>query len=286
MNITVAQCSLNAYFETRTLFTKNLLDSTRQRIIENPDNTYVLSRCFLIDLEKYFDEKNPFHDEYTSFITELLDTRSTSIECDPSNQENSFEFLCNSYQSNNLHYGILEERLHDTNVKMCIEIKKIAKPNKGFILSQLLQSQVCVFRYFDFADQTIINSFFNDIFTLSDRKSNVYIIDRQTNLNHNLYDSLINPGSTLKYYTFRLGMAEANFIRGKFIGMNCEIYTTSTVDLLHERMVMYDNFIITSDEDPFNIDINRKTWSITVEYSRTNTYKAMTKFPSFIRSLL
>ena len=111
----------------------------------------------------------------------------------------------------------------------------------------------------------------------------VVIIDRQTNLNHNLYNLLIEKEVKFKYYTLNADLTDALIVKNKL--KKYHIFNTNNTDLIHERIVIIKNLIITLDEDPFNIE-HRNTWLITIQLCSNSTNKILSeKCDKFIPTL-
>ena len=84
---------------------------------------------------------------------------------------------------------------------------------------------------------------------------------------------------TVKYYKLRADLLDGNSLKRKF--NKVELYNTTNSELLHERTVILGNLIMNIDEDPMNLDVSRKTWTITLVYSDNDAKELLKKCVGF-----
>ena len=133
------------------------------------------------------------------------------------------------------------------------------------ILSKLLTNEVCQIRYTDLPQRSDIIPLLNLVYDLYHKVEKIAIIDRQVNLNHNLYNHLCSKSPHVDYFTFKVDGTDNRALMGKF--QKYRLYNTNNPDLIHERTLIIKGLIITMDEDPMNIE-HRNTWTITIEFSK------------------
>jgi hypothetical protein len=165
----------------------------------------------------------------------------------------------------------------------------IHKPNKHWVSVELAQRSTLTVRNYDFASQADIDTFFRDIFGLSHSIAKVTIIDRYiTNVgSHTNFDAL-KPAIPIDFYTLKIADKLRrtpnllNDIRGFFAGQTVTFYHTIDGNEIHERKILFQNFVVETDEDFKNINFSRPTWKIDVTYSLQVTAQVQSKLLSFI----
>ncbi len=163
------------------------------------------------------------------------------------------------------------------------------KPNKHWQRISLAANNTFTVRYLDFQNQTEINQFFTEIFKLPRAINEVKIIDRymQNVTEHNNFDELKNRNIPIHYYTLNI---PAKLSGGRNPLPNLltdiqDIFNPSTVsffhtfnkDLIHERKVLFENFILETDEDFPRIKNSIKTWKIDITYNPSLTESILAK---------
>jgi hypothetical protein len=274
---------LEKYFDTRNKFNKSSDEFDIQSIIEHPHNKIVFTQQYLKELEKIFVQESPFYNDFSCFFTELIDNGS---KCDsisiPVNNGLDSEFVNIAKNCTNTTIALsyanktfpILNYIYFTN---CIKDQKIS------LLINLLKDRKYIVRYSDFTDNKEINNFFDTLLSIPKKITNLTIFERYANVNHSLYDSLDKKGVLFKYYMAKASPVDAHALKRKF--SNIEIYSTNNKDLLHERTIIFENFIVTMDDDPFLLDSARETWSITIEYSSVHSSTLMKKCSRFVKTI-
>lgn len=256
------------YLETRNKFKKTQTELIRQNIFELPENIIVFNKDFINTVESIVDEQHPLKDSCDQFLKELIDSRgsgSINVEknLDTIDKDLVFKQL-NKYESENVLIGISESKEVIGDNSRILNINNIVKCNKNYVFSKLLTGQVCQISYLDFEDNNDLIPLLNHIYSLYINIEKAIIIDRYTNLSHQIYDGLIEKSPRFEYYTVRIDLQGANAVKRKLL--KYRIYSTTNADLIHQRMIIFNKIIIVLDEDPNNI-ISRNTWTISIKYS-------------------
>lgn len=264
-----------------------------KKIIDNPKNKFLLTKRVIEDIESNLNDndllKNYFHDWMKILIdTSLIDLVDYK-EVLTLDYTQEIEHILNSYHGS-LIIGIFldSKSLLKTNIP-CSIISQIAKPNLSWIISELAGNiNGLSVRYFDFQSDDDIKTFFKEIFLLPIKVDEVYIFDRQCNLNHNCFEKLITRKPRVRYLTARGKSPVDNFANKqaliKKFGTKAELYL-SRKENIHERRIILDSLIIESDDDFFNILFNRNTWKIDVLCCKYTATQYLSKVALFQKVL-
>ena len=276
------------YLEARSYFQKSNTDRLRQNIFESDLNKLVFNIDFINTIEELIYQEHELKDECNLFLKNLIDNEgivsvNTGKKLETNNADLIFEELCKFSLNNEILIGISESKEKIDSFDNVLNINNISPDNKNHILSKLIINEVCQIRHTDLIQKADIINLLNHAYSIYNKIENVIIIDRQCNLNHNLYDFLIDKSINFKYYTLKISTLDANSIKRKFT--NYEIFNTNNNDLIHERVLILNNIIITMDEDPFNI-VHRDTWIITIEYSEKTSRKILAEKCSLFNTTL
>lgn len=275
------------YLESRSKFHKSHSEKLRQNIIESTLNKFVFNIDYINCLEQKIDENHPLRDDCNLFIKMLIDDDKIGLNADinlnTNDSEIIFEKLSKLYFQDEILIGISEEHENINDESIILNVKNVSSVNKNYIYSKLLTNEVCQIRHTDIENNSDIIPLLNCTYQLHKEFEEVVIIDRQTNLNHNLYNLLIEKGVKFKYYTLNANLTDALIIKNKL--KKYHIFNTNNTNLIHERIVIIKNLIITLDEDPFNIE-HRNTWLITIQLCSNSTNKILSeKCDKFISTL-
>lgn len=267
MQISVALFSdiLIEYFKSRKKFDKSMIEFNIQSIIENPNNTVIVSKSYLDFLEDIFKKDSIFYDSYTNFFTEIIDN---SLKCEIFNLtkeatiEKEFINIANNCNRTSIALSDADKGFTLINY---ISIKNYDSCLKTKLFINLLKERKHILRYSDFESKNQIIDFFNSLYNLPKRINSVIIFERYANVNHPYFDFFNDNNIEVRYYKLNANLIDGNALKKKF--KRVSLFNTSNQDLIHERSIIFDNFVINLDEDPFCLDAVRKTWTIAVEYS-------------------
>lgn len=265
------------YLEMRSHFHKDEKDRLRQNIFEANTNTIVFNLDFVNSIEEIIEENHELRDECNLFIKRMIDnidnvSLNTEIAIGTKNPDIIFEALCKFSMDDKILIGVSESKEKIGKIQKVLNLGNVSTNNKNHVFSKLLTNEVCQIRHTDLNQKSDIIALLNHVYDLYDKFDTVTIIDRQVNLNHNLYNHLITKSPKFNYYTLKANGTDALAIKRKLL--NYQIYSTNSLDLIHERALIINCLVITMDEDPYNIE-HRDTWSITIEHSKKFTDKIL-----------
>lgn len=276
------------YLTSRSSFKKSEKDRLRQNIFENSSNTIVICKEFVNYIEKEIDESHELRDQCNVLIKSLIDNEnneslSINLTKELTDQGDLFEELIKKAEVANLTLGIAEDSENVRGIKKILNLANLKIGTKNYVFSKLLTNEVCQIRHINFDQKEDLIPLLNHVYDLYCEYSDITIIDRQSNLNHTIYDHLISKSIKFKYYTLKASLADARVIKEKL--KIYELYSTNDNNLIHERCLIIKDIIITMDEDPFNI-LHRDTWTITIEHCKLSTIKIHAKCKGFTKTLM
>ncbi len=267
MQLSVALFSdiLVEYFNSRNKFDKSIIEFNLQSIIENPKNKIIVTKGYIDFLETIFNKESLYYDSYTNFFTEIFDndlkceiqklTKAETIESEFVNMANNCQHTSIAVSIKNKGFTLLNY-VYIENYYNCLKTK---------LFIDILKDRKHISRYSDFISKSQIVEFFNSLYNLPRRINSVVIFERYANVNHTYFDFFNDHNIEVKYYKLNASLVDSYALKKKF--KKVSLYNTSNQDLIHERSIIFDNFVINLDEDPCYLDANRKTWTIAVEYS-------------------
>lgn len=132
---------------------------------------------------------------------------------------------------------------------------------------------------YNFKFDAEIDNFFSNIFKIPKQITVIDVFNTQCNLEHKKFDSLINNPS-IRYINYlttqKKGQRgdndeEYRLIKEKF-GKKGKMHITHPNNA-HGRRIICHNIIIYSDEDFWNLQVNRSDWSIDIQYCEETASK-------------
>lgn len=281
LNISIHSDIIEKYLIKRKEFKKTPLDYNLVSIIENPFNKIVISKKYLGFLDEVFTPDSELYNDYSTFMTYLIDGKSEIVESNNSKSiDDELEHISNSCNTATIS---IFENSHKQNRKirtyLCLD--KVGDCPKSKVFLGLLKDRKAIVRYNDFDSNATLKVFFNEIFNLPRNVSSTTIIERYANTNHSYFDFFEKNKILVKYYKHRATISDGNTLKGKF--KRIELYNTTNGELIHERLIVLGNLIINLDEDPMNLDVSRKTWTITITYSYDEAQNLLKKCNDFAK---
>lgn len=276
------------YLELRTSFHKSKKDRLRQNIFESNNNKIVFNKDFVNSIEETIDEKHPLRDESNLFIKRMIDNLDDiSINANTNSGTGDpdiiFEDLCKINFKGEILIGVSESKENIGDFQKILNLDNVSPDNKNHILSKLLTGEVCQIRHADLNQLSDIIPLLNLVYDLYSDYEKISIIDRQVNLNHNLYNLLITKSPHVDYFSLNVDASDNQALKSKF--RKYQFYSTRDKNLIHERILIIKDVIITMDEDPMFIE-QRNTWTITIETSKRLANRIYTdKRNQFIKTL-
>lgn len=253
------------------------------RILYNPNNKILVSKKYITYLEQFFSNK----DFFQALIKELYDSgrlESKNVNEDSVNIDDEFILL-----SNLQNIPVLLPLIFNDNINLeqgvpfiCVK-QKAVKLNKHWIQTEIAKNSQCIVSHLDFNNDAQIKKYFEDIFTTPRYIRFCYVFDRDKT--HEKKQKL--KGKNVKYYTLFTNSVKGfekkqtlKYLR-KELGGSLELWATSRKNYLHERKIIFENFILTCDNSFCNININEPTWEIVFYYSPDVASKWLQKNRNF-----
>ena len=244
-------------------------------IIYNDSNKVLFSRKYIEHLEKLI----PNSDLFQALLMELNDknrivveTTSLSSTVDEEYLEiyknSNLTFLFPITYSNEVAYSVIKDG----------KVSKISNSSiKGRIIDSLFTKGTYAASYQDFENDSDISDFFNELFKIPRSIQEVVIFDRQ------ITGTLLNgiKGKKISYYSLlrdrsALAKIEAKNLLKDCLGAKAKLYCTGNARLIHERKILIESLIITSDNSLDNLTVKEPTWEINISSDQTkaSTWKA------------
>lgn len=279
INISLYPELLETYFSSRKEFRKNTFEYNLISIIENPNNKIVLTKKYLQFLDDIYCPDSDLYDDYSKFMTFIIDEKCEIIESNNTETlDDEFSYIANKCCSTIISILKTEKNLNINNY-LCLEKAEICPKSKVYL--SLLKDRTAIVNYCDFINNVELDNFFREIFSLPRGVSSTIVIERYANINHTYFDFFAEKNILVKYYKYKATLADSSSLKRKFNRL--ELYNTTNVELVHERLILLGNLILNIDEDPMNLDVARKTWTISLTYSTEKTQNLKRKCSEFSR---
>jgi len=245
------------------------------QIIDNENNIFLYNKKFFQLLEnKVLDENKLF---FNSFITKISDNQKSKNIKSSDSANFDDEFIHIYENSENV---VLKFAYNDLIIKVIPNIAIISKqekPNFNWLVVDLAiaNPRKVSLKYSDFKSNKEITELFENIFKIPKKINEVYIFDAFCNLQHNIYNFIIQKKININYYT----KSDTTNYKSKEIDQQerfekikqkfekkAKIFFTQPKNV-HGRRILFENFIITSDNDFQNLLINSSDWNLDIQYS-------------------
>ena len=241
------------YLYSRNNFQKSDKDRLRQNIFETKNNLIVFNVDFVNAIEEIIDVDHELRDVSNQFIKKIIDnigeiSLKAEVKSDTTRSDLIFAQLCKTKTYDDIVIGLSEDKDGIDGFDKVLNLSNVYRGNKNYIFSKLLTNEVCLVRHSDYNSRQDIISTFETIFKIYDKLEIVNIIDRYVNLNHNLYNYLIQASPQINYFTLRADGSSNISLKRKF--QKYQIYNTNNPDHIHERSIIITDLIVTIDEDP------------------------------------
>ncbi len=291
MNILLHYDVIVKYLEKKDTFTKSQIDLNRDNLFNDPFNQIILSNKFIDLIDEQLTNSNiNILGYYQSMIVELSDNhRIINLQSNIiSNIEDEFSNLYNN-ATGRIFFTFVESPnpvFNNFQYNLCI-IDNISIPNKDWILLELCAKKYFIVHFYHFADDSQINIFFNDIFSIHHNLQIINIVDDYMNFNsHNNFNFIRNNNIKINY--FSTGMDPATrcprqpYTQQKLQGnksniknyfsQDSEYFVSNNRAYTHPRRILFENIILSPDIDFAQIKFANRNWFISVEYSQL-TYR-------------
>jgi len=249
-------------------------------ILEHQENKILLTRKIIDRLENEinFDPKMLY--SFQAFIKDISD--SNRCETVTTSKDEESEEIIEIFEMTNKEdckfvllgeYKPLYEKNPEFISHTCF-YNTIHKPNKCWVIYNLLANRTISVRYNDFGSNTAIEQFFLTFFKLPASFKNIIIIDSYCNVrNHRLFLPLAKKGFPIHIHTsaFNKPVLEINLLRGElkeyFGKRNTHIKFSTDKKLLHERTIALKEFVLESNHDFAEIKRENRNWKVDITIS-------------------
>ncbi|MGI4885677.1 MAG: hypothetical protein ACRYFR_12025 [Janthinobacterium lividum] len=260
------------------------------KILSNENSVFIYSKKMLELLKESLDEQDM--PNFQAIVTKLgdvgnnLPSSSTSV-----NMEEEASHLNSLSRSATILNIAYKNPIVATLPKVAI-VSEHSKPNYHWLVCNLaiLHPNKVTVNCWDFTNNTQIKHFFNYIYSLSKLFNSVNVFDTQCNLDHDKFDSIIRK-TQINYYTRKAHSNrnpmgdEDNFdlLKNKFIS-NFKMFTVES-RRAHGRRIVFNDVVVTIDNDYWNLITDAQDWSIDVQISATDASQWLQR-TSFYRQFI
>jgi hypothetical protein len=241
----------------------------------NTSTTICLSKKYIDYVEKSITNLDVFQ----AMIKELYDNNRIFIFNPQENDSMESEFVAISTQLKNsklIPFCLSRNESFSNDIPNLL-VMEFANPiNKHWIKLELLSKNSCNVSYRDFESDEQIQMFFNSVFEIPNYITKVCVYDREI---HCIFlESL--KGKNIDYYSFcdRRYLAECKDILKSLkqrLGGKTKLFLTTNPRILHERKILFEDFIVTIDNSRSNLTTKEPTWEIFISYDtdKSNDWK-------------
>jgi len=251
------------YFDNLKKVKKSELSLDIDALVCNSNNTHVISKSILNKIESCY-ANNDFEQFIGPYLSEILDANNTinvagAFTGDISEIIDSM-ILNNSRlrAPNIITTSITITETTAPKAADAVVIEKIKKPSFNWVLFKMAcySPTSITLRYSDFISNNQIQAIFDGFVKAFKYGNQPVIMDRQINLNHNLFSTF--SAGIIHYYT---SFGNTKFRDITNVLPSARVYVGPT-DQIHERKIIIGNFILEADDDFWNLEVNRSTWKL------------------------
>lgn len=252
----------------------------------NSLNNNSVKICFSKKYIEFLEQGISNLDMFQNLIKELYDAKRILIFNPTENANIESEFIAISNQikdSKLIPFSIFN---NDNLIKSIpkLLVAEMASPiNTHWIKLELLTKNTCNVSYQNFKSDAEIITFFTNIFKIPNYITKAYVYNRELNC---FYLQALK-GKHIDYYTFidrRTNIAEKRIksrdLKTK-LGGKLKLYYTTNARILHERKIVFEDYILTVDNSHNNLIITEPTWEIFITYDTEKAKAWMDKCDNF-----
>lgn len=269
---------------------QNLGDKEHQKqihqILDNENSVFLFSKKFFLFIKEELGEE--YQHEYERLLTKFSDF-GHSIASSPNSQNFDDEILHMLAATQDK--VVISIACNQPSQEVQNSIPNIAilshqqKPNYHWLVVKLaiLHPNKATVNCFDFQTNDEIKAFFDGIFSIPKQITIVNIFDRQTtDFNHNRFDS-IRTTKSIKYFTFAHKYIIQDIDTIKDFFKRVKIFTTKTKNITHGRRLLFENFVVISDNDFNNLN-EGEDWNIDIQYSEKDFQNWLSRIDKYRES--
>lgn len=264
-----------------------------RKILDNENSVFLYSKKFFSFIENELSEE--YIDEYQRLVTKFNDsTTNVNIKSSESSKNFDDEILhINSKTEAKVVVSIAYNQPSQTVQQQIPNIAVLSqqqKPNYHWLVINLaiLHPNKITVREFSFKTNNLIKIFFDDIFSMPKHISEIYIFDTQCNLKHDKFDCIAKK-INVNYLTIfhspnrypTKNIENKKVIKEKFGGKH-KMFTTHQNNA-HGRRIIFENIVVTCDNDYWNLEVNASDWCIDVQYSEDDFKEALYRFSALYK---
>jgi len=286
------------YLENRDSLSKSKKQNLINNLIESDATKIVLSEYYLSKIQEYFTDQNKSA-FFEKSLQRLIDFYSTSkFHIIKYNKQGDLMSCFNNMGASLGKQEIvyLLKNSDSSNLEFISYDNLVESPTSlGWIKLNLLTNKNLNFDHSEFKTNAEIQSFFENFLKLLSNK-NLLVFSRDHLVDASIFSSIKSNKFNVSYYTrnFETSVnrrALSNDVLKNVLsslknklGKNSELWVTNNPDLIHERRMVSTPFKLILDDDFNNLDVKRKTWSISLirdERKCEDYIKKCSKFNQF-----
>lgn len=288
MDIIISPNILTHYFANKLNPKKSEIDKSIDELIDNPINRIALCKLLTDEVGSKIDNGN-LKEYYKNYIAQIINGRCiTPIVEQTTEASEIFKKIHLGYEQmseNSKHDFCLAFRKtgdQKANDGDCI-LEEYKKPNSHWLGYNLAAHcpRATTVRYFDFNDDSEINSLMNFYISKCNSNSAICIFDRNLNLDHSLFSCFCNTHNVHYYTEDKYKLANDENIKELRAKIKRIKMFVAKKKVIHERRILIGNLIIEFDDDFWDISVDKNTWKIDVTYCPTTANMLKMKVSEF-----
>jgi hypothetical protein len=264
------------------------------KIFEDTDNKILLSKNIVDRMEIEINSDTQLLYFFQSFIKDIYDSgRYESINTSSVEEKEEILEIFDSYTGTDCQFGLIGEFDH-IYAKNLIFISRscffntINRPNKCWLIFNLLANRTVSVRYNDFRSNREIERYFFTFFNLPSFRVDINIIDSYCNIsNHSLFVPLSKKGYTVNIYTSAANKSQfekdllKKELKEYFGKKNTHVKFSTDKSLVHERTISIGEFILESNHDFAEVKTGNQNWKIDISIDRNFQSEIFSKCQSY-----
>ncbi len=260
------------------------------QILDNKSSVFLYSKKFWTFIQNELNEcyLNEFQRLFTKYsdIGHCVSSSNTSQNLD---EEIIHIFSVSNFRVINcIGYNEPSNTIMDVIPNVAVSSQQV-KPNYNWLAVNLAISHPnkITLRCFEFSNNLEISLLFRNVFRMPKIITEVNIYDSQCNLNHDKFDFIKENTIRTNYFT-KFSSREKNQYNRRdeiknYLGNSGRVFLSNRGQKVHGRRIIFENLIITIDEDFWNIEVNASDWNIDIEYSEDISPKWLSRNIQYTR---
>ena len=266
---------LKFYFLSAKKICKNAKERLSVSIIDNHKNIIIINNQKYKVLDDIFNESSPLRDEYTNFLTELIDNDRAKSDVDSTIKEIFVNVKRRCYKID-----------HAT-------LNAITKNNRHGIIFDILASRQKKRFHYDFKSTHETKRYIKSAMMIFGEMTDIVYIDRyfENLARHDLFKLI--QGKQIRVLTLKqrngrnINRARLEGYRQSIVqngyGTDITVFYTNNPNLIHERMLFLKDFCISANECFRSVSNGNQTWYLDFSYIQDFNIQWKKKESSFIK---